>query len=275
MDNEIDKIIRIMGQKYDKEVSMYDESFLIKSIEKRYIVTGTKTTDAYCKYLEGNSNEANLLCEALNINYSEFFRNPLTFGLLEQWILPGLKSLKSGGGEIRIWSAGCSAGQEAYSIAMLLDNLCAAGGKEMRFRIFATDISETALEIGRKGVYDKDGVQNVRLKELQKYFNKIGETYTIDPKLRNQINFSNYDLLDKFSSNPPESIYGDFDIVFCSNLLFYYKPDIRNFILQKLQKSIAMNGYLVTGEAEKALVDKIDKLQMVATPAAVFQLKEL
>lgn len=275
MNKEVNQIINIMDQTYKKEIAMYDKSFLMKSLEKRYALTGSKTAEAYSRYLEENSREADAFLDSLNINYSKFFRNPLTFALLEQWILPSLISLKSGGGEIRIWSAGCSAGQEAYSIAMLLDKLCKAGGIGVRFRIFATDISEEVLKVAREGLYHKDAVQNVRLNELEKYFTKMGETYRIDSKLRDNIVFSTYDLLDEFSANPPESIYGDFDIVFCSNLLFYYNPQIREGILQKVQKSMAMKGYLVTGEAEKALVNKVDKLQMIAPPAAIFQIKKM
>ena len=275
MNKEVNEIIRVMNQTHGREIAMYDESFLVKSLEKRRIATGVKTAVEYRRYLEENSTEADAFYSSLNITYSEFFRNPLTFALLEQWILPRLISQKSGGGEIRVWSAGCSAGQEAYSIAMLLDKLDAAGGKAIRFRIFATDTSQSALALARDGVYDKDAVQNVRLKQLHNYFTMKGETYTIASRLRDSVNFSTYDLLDKFSANPPESIYGDFDIVFCCNLLFYYKPDFQHFILQKVQQSMSAMGYLVTGEAERAFVEKIDRLQMVAPPAAVFQIKKM
>ena len=272
---EVNEIIRVMNQIHGIDISMYDESFLLKSLGKRWIATGVKTAAAYLRYLEENSTEAAGFYNSLNINYSEFFRNPLTFALLEQWILPRLISQKAVGGEIRVWSAGCSSGQEAYSIAMLLDKLTTSGAKPIRVRIFATDTSQSALALARDGVYDKNTVQNVRLKELHNYFTAKGDTYTIASRLRERVNFSTYDLLDQSSANPPESIYGDFDIVFCSNLLFYYKPDIRHSILQKVQHSMSGMGYLVTGEAERAFVEKIDRLQLVAPPAAIFQIKKM
>lgn len=275
MNKEVNEIMRVMNQIHGKEISMYDESFLIKSLEKRWGEIGVETSTAYCKYLEENSAEADVLFRSLNINYSEFFRNSLTFALLEQLILPKLINQKSCGSEIRVWSAGCSAGQEPYSIAILLDKLTTTSEKSIRFRIFATDTCQSALVMAREGLYDADAVQNIKLKQLRDYFTKRGETYTISPSLRDNITFSTYDLLDKFSANPPGSIYGDFDIVFCSNLLFYYKPDIRHFILQKVQQSMSENGYLVTGEAERGLVEKIGRLQMVAPPAAIFQIKNM
>jgi len=77
--------------------------------------------------------------------------------------------------------------------------------------------------------------------------------------------------MDHYSSNPPESIYGDFDIVFCSNLLFYYKPDLRRFIIRKMEKSMSAMGYLVTGEAEKAFIEKAGKLEMLIPSTVIFQ----
>jgi chemotaxis methyl-accepting protein methylase len=269
----LNDIERVMYQTHGREISMYDESFLIKMLKKRLNATGVKTVKTYLGYLAVNSSEAEEFSALLNINYSEFFRNPLAFALLEQWILPQLIEEKSGGEEIRVWSAGCAAGQEAYSIAILLDKLDVSRANRVRFRIFATDISESSLALAREGVYDADAVQNVRLKHLAKYFTKQGDTYTITPELKDRVNFSTYDLLDKLSVNPPESIYGDFDIVFCSNLLFYYRPEIREFILHKVQPSLSAKGYLVTGEAERAFVAKTDGFRMVAPPAAVFQKK--
>jgi chemotaxis protein methyltransferase CheR len=270
MKKELQEIIRVMKLTYKLDLSIYDESFIIKLIEKRKEILGVKTIAEYVKYLIENSLEFDIFNRSLNINYSAFFRNPLTFALLEQLIIPRIINQKEG--EIRIWSAGCAAGQEAYSIAMLLENCNIIRGKKMRFRIFATDISSPSLNSGRDGVYDTEELQNVRLRELNNYFIKKGETYQISAGIRNNVSFSTYDLLDPFSVNPPESIYGDFDLVFCSNLLFYYKPDIQKFILKKIQQSMSANGYLVTGEAERIFVDHINNLVMVVPPVAIFQI---
>lgn len=247
MNKELHEIIRVMYQTHGRDISVYDESFLAKSLEKRRSEAGVETLAAYLGYLSENSTEAEVFFRLLN-TYSKFFRNQLTFTLIEQWILPKLIEEKAGKGEIRIWSAGCAAGQEAYSIAILLDKYSASSSNKIRFRIFATDTSQSALALAREGVYDAEAVQNVMLKHLCTYFTNKGETYTITSRLKYMVNFSTYDFLDKHSANPPESIYGDFDIVFCSNLLFYYRSDIRQFILQKVHRSLSERGYLITGE---------------------------
>lgn len=274
MDTEIKTIIQVMYHNGGGDISMYDEAFIGKILRKRWQVTGVNTASEYEQYLAADNREVNIVQRCLNIHYSEFFRSPLTFALLEQWILPKLVKAKSSGGEIRVWSAGCSAGQEAYSIAMLLDQL-GTHGEKIRFRIFATDISETVLAVARKGIYDNDAMRNVRCKELKKYFTQEGENYIISPRLRENITFSKYDLLDQKSIHPPESIYGDFDIIFCSNLLFYYKPYIQCYILQQMRQAMSNIGYLITGEAERRLVNNSHSLEMIAIPAPIFQIKKM
>jgi len=271
MNRELNEIIRVMKQTYEKDISMYDESFLLKSLERRLIGNQRIEAREYANYLKENSIEADALYSSLNITYSEFFRNPLTFALMEQYVLPSLVRQKQTGGEIRVWSAGCSGGQEAYSIAMLLNELVDTTGKAFRFRIFATDISQAALSIARTGSYDQDAIQNITLRQLHRYFIREDNKYSIISELKERINFSTYDLMDDFSSNPPESIYGDFDIVFCSNLLFYYKPDLRRFIINKMRASMSDMGYLVTGEAEKAFMEKAGSLEMLIPSTPIFQ----
>ena len=270
MIKDLYEIITIMKQKYGKDISIYDQAFLRKSIENRCSANDINSTVEYCSCLEKYGKEADDFYSTLNINYSQFFRDPMTFALLEQNIFPSIVSHKLKG-EIRIWSAGCSNGQEAYSLAILLSDIADNSGKELRLRIFATDISEESLAVGRAGVYDQSLVQNVKMKHLNKYFIKNGKTYSIIPQLKQHIEFSTYDLLDQLTANPPGSIYGDFDIVMCSNVLIYYKPDLQISIIKKLQKATSSIGYLVTGEAEKTLLKNVTKMQIITPHTAVFK----
>lgn len=274
MEEFVEEIVHLLKDRYGVNFGYYDRTFLQKSLEKRWMSTGTAPA-GYLRLLESDPREAFALADSMQITYSEFFRNPLSFALLEQHVLPRLAGYKPAEGEIRVWSAGCAAGQEAYSIAMLLDQCIASTGKALRFRVIATDTSRTALEIAGAGSYDADAVRNVRLKDLQAYFTREGDRYTVLPRLRETVSFSTYDLLDRFSFNPPESIYGEFDLVFCSNLLFYYNQEVQRFILNKMARSLAVNGYLVTGEAERSLVEKMEHMQMVSVMASVFQVNRM
>lgn len=273
MDDDLSAIIHTMNSVHGFDVSQYDYAFLKQTIEKRCAAIETKKYFDYDIYLSNNLEEAQNLFHALNINYTEFFRNTLTYAHLEHWILPRLIEKKSPDSELRIWSAGCSSGQEAYSIAMLVEKISAKRQQAIRYRIIATDISKSALALAENGDYTEEAIQNVRMKDVKEFFVKSKDKYTVIDRLKKQISYSTYDLLESRSAYPHESIFGNFDLVFCCNVLFYYKTDSQLYILNKLINSMAEQGYLITGEAERQTVVKHSPLLAVASPSPIFQKK--
>lgn len=269
----LDEVIAVVRQLQGRDIAIYDESFLAKSLDKRRVAIGCETPSDYLTRLAQSREEAEAFLRSLNINYSAFFRNPLTFALLEQVILPALVDAKEKNGPsgIRIWSAGCATGQEAWSTAILLEELASVRECRISYRIIATDVADEALVLARQGIYNLTEVQNTPLKHVLKYFVAKGESYEIITPLRSGVDFSFYDLLDEHSSSPAASIYGDFDLVICSNLLFYYRPDIRQRILDKVCRALRHGGFFVTGEAERDIVAKQETLRAVMPLAAVFQ----
>jgi chemotaxis methyl-accepting protein methylase len=206
------------------------------------------------------------------VSYSEFFRNPLTFSVLERIVLPLLISTKQKKSrkEIRIWSAACAAGQEVYSLAMLLEETKLNTVQKINYRIFATDISESQIQIARDGCYNIEAFNLLIPKRISKWFSSQGENYFVDPVLKNWIEFSVFDQLNEKLSCPVTSIFGDFDIVFCSNLLFYYKPKFQKKILEKLSGSLTTDGYLITGETEREILFQLNYNE-VYPHSAIFQ----
>jgi len=273
MDNELIEIVHYAKSVYGLDISMYDDSFLTQSTEKRFAATGTTTISEYIRFVSDNPDEAVILFRSLNITHTEFFRNFLSFAHLEQWILPSLLADKSDNSELRVWSAGCSSGQEAYSLAMLVENLQMKTSRQLRYRIIATDISESALLQGIKGEYSESDIQRIRVQDVKEYFIRTGATYTVCDSLKNHVSFSSYDLLDSRSSYPQESIFGNFDLVVCSNMLFYYKPDYQYDIVKKLINSMDKSGYLVTGETERHTIEKFSELYQVAPPSPIYKLR--
>jgi chemotaxis methyl-accepting protein methylase len=271
MINKVTEIVQIIEDTYGSDISKYDDAFLKKTAEKRVAVAKVKGVSEYLEFLSNNADEAATLLQSLHITHTEFFRNPLTFAHLEQWILPRLMEEKSGSSELRIWSAGCSSGQEAYSIAMLIENINEKKQKKSRYRIIATDISKSALLEANKGEYRETDIQRIRWKDIKEFFVTSGETYTVSPRLKKHVSFTAHDLLDDRTSFPQESIFGNFDLVVCSNLLFYYKPEYQRTIIKKLINSMAKTGYLITGEAERHNLEKTRYLRMVAPPSPIFQ----
>lgn len=258
------------------DISIFETSFLIKSIGRRVSLHACQSTDEYLNLFKTNANEPTELIESLHIGHSEFFRNPLTFACLEQLVLPmwANRRYKGNGPEIRIWSAACAAGQEAYSMAILLDEMNDANNSQLEYRIFASDNHAGALAKAANGIYHRRSMGKTSLHRFEKYFSQDGDHYEISNRLKNRIDFSHFDLLSDAGYCPASSIFGDFDLVFCCNLLFYYNQQTQEKILEKIAKSISPNGYLVTGEVERELLIRNDYHEIVAH-SAIFQKRGL
>lgn len=260
-------------QGYD--ISRFEKSFLTKTIQSRIAALGIASPQEYRDLVQASPDEAATLFSSLHVTFSEFFRNPLTFAMLEQVILPRLIEEKRGSGtsELRIWSAGCSTGQESYSLAIILDDLITSAGLPVSFRVFATDISESALSKAREGVYERQSMHQVRLKHLDAYFTPRSLGWAVRDRVRDMVYFSWYDLLDPASTSPPGSIFGHFDLILCCNLLFYYDQVPRHFIMEKLNHALAHTGYLACGETERVTVEYSGLFAVTSREAALFQKK--
>ncbi|MDP4291638.1 MAG: protein-glutamate O-methyltransferase CheR [Bacteroidota bacterium] len=268
----MEDIIRYLHDRFALNASIFDETFLERTITNRMNFSSCKSTGDYLIQLNKVPSEAVSLIDSLTNSYSEFFRNPLTFSLIKQVIFPRIFEKKDTlyNHDIRIWSAGCAAGQEAYSLAMLALDYIQEHQLTTSFRIFATDISARQIESARNGVYDLKAVYNTNQGLLNSYFTVKGQSYAISERLKKYVDFSCYDLLDKNTIAPPSSIFGGFDIIMCCNVLFYYKPDIQKDILNKLSLSLNMDGFLLTGEAEIAIVRNEQNLRQFVLPSTVF-----
>jgi chemotaxis protein methyltransferase CheR len=275
MINSIEPYLSFFQTRYCQDLSVYNDTFLRNTINSRRVELGIETNLGYLNYLENVPDEPSRLFSQLRNSYSEFFRNSLTFSLLEQAVIPKLfdEKAKNNSGEIRAWSAGCSAGQEAYSLAILCEEFKINRMQELNCRIFATDNSVKEIELARKGVFDFKSVKNTKLGFIEKYFLRNENEFQLIETMRQQVDFSQYDLLEQGSNSPPASIWGDFDLIMCCNVLFYYKPECQQIILKKIQRSLNPGGFFVTGEAETHLVNAFGGFRSYATHSTIFMKK--
>jgi len=254
------------------DISKYDEAFLMKTLRRRMKETTFESEAAYYSHVEQSQTESNIFLNSLQISYTEFFRNTLTFSVLEKIIIPSIiqNKLTSGRNEIRVWSAACASGQETYSLAMLLHEFRNGSSGKINFRIFATDQSELQIKEAQKGQYPESALNSLMLKRVNRWFTKHGETYIVNPELKENIEFSVFDLLnDKFSC-PPASIFGDFDLIVCANILFYYQPEFQNKIIKKTRNCLSDNGYFITGETERDILNQYG-FQEIYPQSAIFK----
>ena len=217
---------------------------------------GAADVDAYVRGMRADITKHDIVVEALTTNETSWFRDLNPFTALRSTVVPDLVS--RGKFQMRIWSAACSTGQEAYSIAMILaDNF-----PSVRASIVATDLAEQVLTKGRSGRYTQLEInRGLPAPMLVKHFERQGPTFEISSALRSQVVFRKHNLLD----NPP--VGGQFDIVFLRNVLIYFDVATKRDVLRRIRNSLAPGGYLFLGAAETTIgVDETwERLQLGAS----------
>ncbi len=185
--------------------------------------------------------------EAMTTNESFFYRDKTPFDNLRTDVLPKFLASRQSVRQLRIWSAAASTGQEPYSIAMLLKDM-AASFQGWRIDIFGTDISREVLEKARAGMYSQFEVQRgLPIQMLVKYFKQIGEMWQIDSAVRAMVQLKEGNLLSSFSA------FGNFDIIFCRNVLIYFDQATKKDVLERMAKQLSSDGVLFLGAAETVL----------------------
>lgn len=247
-----DDILQYLNQQRSFDFSGYRASMLERRIHKRLLATGCKNYDEYIEYLNQHNDELDNMIDVFTINVSHFFRNSLTFEYIRKIVLPDIISDKSKDPDasLRIWSAGCSFGEEPYSMAMIVDDTLQRETFSIDVNIFGTDIDKKALKKAAIGTYGSNSIKNTKYNYIEKYFTQAENQFNVDPKIKSMVRFSFHDLLGKNDTVPSDSIFGGFDVVLCRNVLIYFEPEFQIRIFNKLYKSLKPNGYLVLGESE-------------------------
>jgi len=250
--NELRQILNYLNKKRSFDAFGFRIAMLERRVRLRLVSTNCKNYTDYFLYLQNNSAELDHLINTLTINVSRFFRNTLTFEYIADQILPDMvhQKTKTKDQFLRIWSAGCAMGEEPYSVAILINELLKKKPNKLMVNIFATDIDAKILTKAQEATYQFESIGNVKYRLLKKYFSLQEESFQLTPEIRDRVSFSFYDMLDKNSYAPPESIFGAFDMVFCRNVLIYFDIEHQELIYEKLYRALAENGYLILGKSE-------------------------
>lgn len=228
----------------------YKRATVLRRIERRLQVTAQPDLAAYYTYLQGHPEETKALLGDMLIGVTNFFRDREAFEALERDVIPNLvKSLEDSvphREEVRIWSAGCSTGEEAYSLAMLVAEQLALDASSAKMQVFATDIDERAISHGRSGVYSEAIITDVPPSRLRQYFSKEkNQHYRVRKEIRERMLFAKHSLL----ADPP---FSQIDLIVCRNLLIYLDREVQREILQLFHFALRPGGYLFLGSSESA-----------------------
>lgn len=238
------------------ENQYYSSSYIEQRLKNEMALLGLTSTNTYWDFIQKNPDTRNRLMHLFENHYTDFFRDGVVFTLLEKKVFPAIieRKQKEQAKSVRVWSAACSSGQEAYSISMIWDELRTSRNPDLTCFLFATDKNEFQLEKARKGAYLEQSMSRVSFERVHRYFSKKEGLYVVNDALKSGIDFSVFDLLTRQDCCPASSIYGNFDLIFCCNVLCYYASEYQNRIVRLLDHSMAENAFLVVDSSERDLL---------------------
>ncbi|HEY4426222.1 MAG TPA: CheR family methyltransferase [Pyrinomonadaceae bacterium] len=255
----------------------YKSSTILRRISRRMAVTRNATLRDYADYLRTHQDEVQELVRAFLIKVTGFFRDPEAFAFLHTSVIPELiERARANGKTLRLWSAGCATGEEAYSLALLLADQLGPEFSEWNIKIFATDLAGDAINFARRGLYPENVLSDLPEDYRVRFFERIDHGYRVSKALRQVIIFGQQDI----SRGVP---FPRIDLVACRNLLIYLKPELQQAVLDLFAYSLQQShGYLFLGKAETArptkamfeLVNKKWKIYRCLGGAMAFPLQE-
>jgi chemotaxis protein methyltransferase CheR len=256
-----ERIIALTGW----DLHRFKENYLKRRVTARVRALGLQSWGEYAVCLD-DPLELEKLRDRLTVNVTEFFRDSDVWEELEQVLMPelALQASKQSGQELRIWSAGCSSGEEPYSLAILAQEAAVQLRPKPAVRILASDLDEAILAKAKEGRYPEQSLAALSLQRRNENFSADGAAWSVLPKLRESIVFRRHNL---FADPPPPEL----DLVLCRNVMIYFSRDLQQKLLRGFHAALRPGGYFVTGKTETVLGPVRSLWKPVSARARVFQ----
>ncbi|HWM10120.1 MAG TPA: CheR family methyltransferase [Solirubrobacteraceae bacterium] len=242
-DSAFEALLEFLKRSRGFDLTGYKRTSLERRFRRRMDAVGCGSHDEYLDYLEVNPEEHEQLFDTLLINVTEFFRDPAMWQHLREQVVPGMLEAKPAGEQIRVWSAGCASGQEAYTAAIVLAELLGIEEFLERVKIYATDVDEDALTVARHAVYSRKEVESVPEELRERYFERADQRLAFRKDLRRSVIFGRNNLI----SDAPIS---RLDLLICRNTLMYFTAETQGRILRHFHFALRDDGVLMLGKSE-------------------------
>ena len=240
----------------------YKQTTILRRIERRLVVTHNRNLREYVTYLTNNPEEAKLLAKEVLIGVTSFFRDPEYFSVLKETVIKQLLRDTPHEDQIRVWVAGCSTGEEAYSIAILFAEAMEELGVRRDIKIFATDLDTDSISTAVRGVYGNNIIEDVSVSRLSRYFSRKGNKYVIHHDIRKMIIFAQHNVF----QDPP---FGKLDLICCRNVLIYFQTVLQRNLFAIFHMALSDHGYLFLGRSE-SVIDYDDVFRVLCANEKIF-----
>jgi two-component system, chemotaxis family, CheB/CheR fusion protein len=241
-ETDMDRLFALLRDHNKVDFTHYKPSTVQRRLERRMSINQMENLAEYVRFLDQNPRELTTLYRELLIGVTCFFRDPPAYAILKEKVFPDLFRAAEGR-ELRFWVAGCSTGEEAYSIAMLSDDVLGAMGSRAAFKIFATDVDQGAVAQAGNGVYPASLLADLPPGYQHRYFHAVGDSFHVDRALRERVVFAQHNLV----QDPP---FTSIDLISCRNLLIYLQPVLQSKALEFFNFSLNPGGILFLGSSE-------------------------
>ncbi|WP_233524407.1 chemotaxis protein CheB [Mucilaginibacter conchicola] len=262
-DGLMNEIFNLVHNGSGQDFNLYKTPTILRRIDRRMVAVDAKSLKEYVDLLNDKPAEVKLLAKDFLINVTKFFRDKPAFDILAKDIIPKLVETKNDGEVLKVWVCACSTGEEAYSIAILINEEMQKTGKKIELKIFATDVDDSSIEIASRNSYPLTIAKEVPANLLKKYFVKEGKNYSLIPTVRRQIVFAKHNVI----KSPP---FIKNDLVTCRNMLIYMNNLLQQKVLSTFHYSLNKDGYLFLGSSENASSLK-DGLTEISGKWKIFQ----
>lgn len=242
-EDSLQKIFALLRSSNGVDFTYYKQNTMVRRIERRMGIKQVEKLSDYLHYLYQSPAEVNTLYREFLIGVTRFFRDPEAFTYIKSQIIPAIFASKNRGDSIRVWVAGCSTGEEAYSIAILLTEYMELSGHHIDVKVFATDLDKSALEIAGRGNYPESIAADVSNDYLKNYFIKGGDSYTVTRRVREMVIFAQQNII----TDPP---FSKVDLISCRNVLIYLQPTLQKKVINAFQFALNPDSHLVLGTSE-------------------------
>ena len=261
-DDLLSKIFTILKNVTNINYAYYKQTTILRRIERRLVVTHNRNLREYVNYMNNNPEEAKLLAKEVLIGVTSFFRDPDYFEVLKETVVKKLITNSQPDDELRIWVAGCSTGEEAYSIAILFAEAMEELSVHRGVKIFATDLDPDSIGTAVRGVYGNNIIEDVSVARLSKYFTRKGNKYVIHHDIRKMIIFAQHNVF----QDPP---FGKLDLICCRNVLIYFQAVLQRNLFAIFHMALSDRGYLFLGRSE-SVIDYSDVFRIVSADEKIF-----